>query len=65
MRRENVRDASESHGGNGGAGEHSAALESVARALQGIDYGSVLIRVHQGEVVSIETSVKHRLAPGN
>ena len=43
--------------------DHAAVLESVARALEGIDYGSVLIKVHQGEVVSIETSVKQRLAP--
>lgn len=44
-----------------GSEERDAVLESVARALEGIDFGSVLIKVHQGRVVSIETSVKHRL----
>ena len=39
-----------------------AVMESVRKALEGIDYGSVLIKIHQGEVVSIETSVKQRLA---
>lgn len=38
-----------------------AALAEVRRALQGIEYGSVLIKIHQGEVVGIETSTKVRL----
>ena len=30
-------------------------------AIRGIDYGSVLLKIHQGEVVGIETSRKVRL----
>lgn len=30
-------------------------------ALQGLEYGSILISVHQGEVVGIETATKLRL----
>ncbi len=40
----------------------TAVLDQVARALARIEYGSILIKVHQGQVVSIETSVKERLA---
>lgn len=43
------------------AAKRDVVLESIERALEGIDYGSILIKVHQGEVVSIETSVKQRL----
>jgi hypothetical protein len=43
------------------AAKRDVVLESIKRALEGIDYGSILIKVHQGEVVSIETSVKQRL----
>lgn len=60
MSSEQIRDAAESPKTNG-APKQDAVLESVARALEGIDYGSVLIKVHQGEVVSIETSIKQRL----
>jgi hypothetical protein len=37
------------------------AIEAVRSALQGIEFGSVLLTVHQGEVVGIETSTKIRL----
>jgi hypothetical protein len=37
------------------------ALELVRRALGEIEYGSVLITIHQGEVVAVETSTKVRL----
>ena len=37
------------------------ALAAVREALRHIDYGSVLIKIHQGEVVGIETSRKLRL----
>jgi hypothetical protein len=37
------------------------ALAAVREALEAIDYGSVLITIHQGEVVGIETSTKVRL----
>lgn len=36
-------------------------LDAVAGALRDMDFGSVLLKVHQGKVVSIETSVKHRI----
>ena len=35
-------------------------LETVRQALRQIEYGSVLIKVHQGTVVGIETSTKLR-----
>jgi hypothetical protein len=37
------------------------ALRAVAEALRRIQYGSILITIHQGEVVGIETSTKVRL----
>ena len=36
-------------------------LQQVTDAIRGIEFGSVLIKVHQGEVVGIETSTKIRL----
>ncbi|MDQ3876770.1 MAG: YezD family protein [Actinomycetota bacterium] len=36
-------------------------LDAVVTALAGMDFGSVLLKVHQGKVVSIETSVKLRI----
>ena len=42
--------------------KRTAALREVQRAIQEIEYGSVLIKIHQGEVVGIETSTKVRLA---
>lgn len=38
-----------------------AVLREVQRAVRAIEYGSVLIKIHQGEVVGIETSTKVRL----
>jgi hypothetical protein len=38
-------------------------LDAVAEALSVMDFGSVLLKVHQGKVVSVETSVKLRI-PG-
>ena len=38
-----------------------AVLEQVKDAIRSIEYGSVLIKIHQGEVVGIETSTKVRL----
>ena len=40
--------------------EEAQAIEAVRRALRDIEYGSVLIKIHQGEVVGIETSTKVR-----
>ena len=38
-----------------------AVLDEVRDALRRIRYGSVLLTIHQGEVVGIETSTKVRL----
>jgi hypothetical protein len=38
-----------------------AVMAAVRDALRTIQYGSVLIKIHQGEVVGIETSTKVRL----
>ena len=38
-----------------------AVLEEVRRALRTIEFGSVLIKLHQGQVVGLETSTKVRL----
>jgi hypothetical protein len=35
-------------------------LETVRHAIRRIEYGSVLIKIHQGDVVGIETSTKMR-----
>ena len=48
-------------GGACGSDVEDVALDEVRRALREIDYGSVLIKIHQGEVVGIETSRKVRL----
>ena len=49
--------------GNGPAAnlEQEAVMSEVRKALGSIEYGSVLIKIHQGEVVGIETSTKVRL----
>jgi hypothetical protein len=39
-----------------------AALAAVRDAIRAIEFGSVLIKIHQGDVVGIETSRKVRLA---
>lgn len=36
-------------------------LRRVMEAVRSIDFGSVLIKIHQGKVVGIETSTKLRL----
>jgi hypothetical protein len=40
---------------------HEEAIAVVRRALREIQFGSVLLKVHEGEVVGIETSTKVRL----
>jgi hypothetical protein len=37
------------------------AIQVVRAALEQIEFGSVLVTIHQGEVVGIETSTKVRL----
>ncbi len=36
-------------------------LTELTRAIGSIEFGSVLVKIHQGEVVGIETSTKIRL----
>ena len=48
-------------GGSAYLETEAAALEQVREAISGIEYGSILIKIHQGEVVGIETSTKLRL----
>lgn len=43
-----------------GRESEKAVLGAVVSALRNIEYGSVLIKIHQGEVVGIETSTKVR-----
>ena len=42
-------------------------LGKVLEALRSIEYGSVLVKIHQGEVVGIEMSTKVRFteSPGH
>ena len=48
------------------AGNEEAILDKIREAMEGIEFGSVLIKIHQGEVVGIESTRKARLrgAPG-
>ncbi len=39
-----------------------AVMDELRRAIGGVEFGSVLVKIHQGEVVGIETSTKVRLA---
>lgn len=48
------------------AGREEAVLDKIREAMEGIEFGSVLIKIHQGVVVGIESTRKARLrdAPG-
>lgn len=48
------------------AASEEAVLDKIREAMEGIEFGSVLIKIHQGEVVGIESTRKARLrgAPG-
>lgn len=39
-----------------------AVLADVRAALTEIEYGSILITIHQGKVVGLETSTKRRIS---
>jgi hypothetical protein len=41
--------------------DEEMVVSRVLEALRSIDYGSVLIKIHQGKVVGIETATKLRL----
>ena len=41
--------------------QERAAVEAVVKALRTIEFGSVLIKIHQSQVVGIETATKVRL----
>lgn len=57
-----TRDATEITGNGAAALDIEAAvIAEVRKALRDIEFGSVLIKIHQGEVVGIETSTKRRL----
>ena len=53
--------------GPAGPGGDLEAEESVValirRALKDIEFGSIVIKIHQGKVVGLETSTKVRLDP--
>ena len=56
--------ASSTNGSPRAAGNHDAVepvLEEVRRALAEIEFGSIVIKIHQGRVVGLETSTKLRL----
>jgi hypothetical protein len=36
-------------------------VSEILTAIRGIEFGSVLVKIHHGEVVGIETSTKVRL----
>jgi hypothetical protein len=42
--------------------QERAVLEEVLQSIRGVQFGSVLITIHQGEVVGIETATKKRLS---
>jgi hypothetical protein len=46
----------------GRGADEDRILEAVREAMRSIQYGSVLIKIHQGGVVAIETSTKVRFA---
>jgi hypothetical protein len=39
-----------------------AVLADVRNALAEIEYGSIVITIHQGKVVGLETSMKRRIS---
>jgi hypothetical protein len=41
--------------------QEEAVVEAVRKAVRDIEFGSVLVKIHQGRVVGIETSTKLRL----
>ena len=43
--------------------KEEAVIEAVRDAIARIEFGSVLIKIHQGQVVGLETSTKVRLEP--
>ena len=56
--------ASPTNGSSAGAGDlelEESVLNEVRRALRQIEFGSIVIKIHQGRVVGLETSTKLRL----
>ena len=47
---------------NGPPPAEEAVLADVRAALTEIEYGSILITIHQGKVVGLETSTKRRIS---
>ena len=48
-------------GAAAGPAREEAAVAEVRRAIRSIRFGSVLVKIHDGQVVGIETSTKLRL----
>jgi hypothetical protein len=48
--------------GRGATPSLGDVMETVEAALRNLDFGSIVLKVHDGQVVSIETSRKLRLA---
>lgn len=46
-----------------GPEREAALLAAIHAAIKQIRFGSVLIKIHQGEVVGLETSTKVKLTP--
>jgi hypothetical protein len=44
-----------------GLDAEESVLTEVRRALRQIEFGSIVIKIHQGKVVGLETSTKLRL----
>jgi hypothetical protein len=49
------------HGHGDGVDDVETAVDELRRALRSIRFGSVLVKIHEGRVVAIETSTKLRL----
>ena len=40
-------------------------IRQIIRALDGLEYGTVLITVHDSQIVQIDRTEKHRFAPAS
>lgn len=47
--------------GTADLGIEESVLEEIRTALRQIEFGSIVIKIHQGKVVGLETSKKLRL----
>ena len=56
-----VKDGTNGKGPSGDLDIEETVLAQIRRALQEIEFGSIVIKIHQGKVVGLETSTKLRL----